>query len=351
MERRDDLLLKTCFLGTVKLAGTLMHGQNNSAVMLAAILANATALPAPHTLDNGVVRVDLDTRGVRAITLQNSPINVTADGWSLSIARSTNEVINCSSAKLSTPKVSAANATHYVLAYRCTPSLAVSLAYALEEKQSFVSKRLSLRWSGATTTLNVSSLTLFDGVGLRRESAPFTDSHVSSSLYGLGDYAAFCRWSAGTSRVGALVTAQNPYLHLAAGGGLVSLRYAPNVAWRAAAGGAGFAADAALLGAHVLTGRTLQPPADPLDVAEQAAMVEAIRAAAAAPLPLISGRTTKVHVGWCENDYQLDIARAADRTEYKRIIDRAAQFGVSHMLFAPRNSDVSCRANNTDAWG
>ena len=39
------------------------------------------------------------------------------------------------------------------------------------------------------------------------------------------------------------------------------------------------------------------------------------------------------------------------RTEYKRIIDRASQLGLSHLLFAPRNSDVSSRQNNSDAWG
>lgn len=36
---------------------------------------------------------------------------------------------------------------------------------------------------------------------------------------------------------------------------------------------------------------------------------------------------------------------------YKRIIDRAAAMGLTSLLFAPRNSDVSCAANNTDAWG
>ena len=59
----------------------------------------------------------------------------------------------------------------------------------------------------------------------------------------------------------------------------------------------------------------------------------------------------KINIAWCENDYQIDIATAAGRAEYKRIIDRAAQFGLTHLLFAPRNSDISDKANNTDAWG
>ena len=52
-----------------------------------------------------------------------------------------------------------------------------------------------------------------------------------------------------------------------------------------------------------------------------------------------------------ENDYQIDIATPEGRAEYKRIIDRAAQFGITSLLFAPQNSDVSSRANNSDAWG
>jgi hypothetical protein len=52
-----------------------------------------------------------------------------------------------------------------------------------------------------------------------------------------------------------------------------------------------------------------------------------------------------------ENDFQLDIADAGNRTIYKRIIDRCHDFGITHVLFAPRNSDVSDRQNNTDAWG
>ena len=48
-----------------------------------------------------------------------------------------------------------------------------------------------------------------------------------------------------------------------------------------------------------------------------------------------------------ENDYQLDISLPEDRESYKRIIDRAAEMGLSHILFAPRNSDVSSMQNNT----
>ena len=70
--------------------------------------------------------------------------------------------------------------------------------------------------------------------------------------------------------------------------------------------------------------------------AEHAAMQRCVRAAIAAPQRASS---VKINVGWCENDFQIDISTAAGRTEYKRIIDRAASLGIESILFAPRNSE------------
>ena len=49
--------------------------------------------------------------------------------------------------------------------------------------------------------------------------------------------------------------------------------------------------------------------------------------------------TVKVNVAWDENDYQIDIASPAGRAEYKRIIDRNAQFGITHIVYEPRNTN------------
>jgi hypothetical protein len=45
-------------------------------------------------------------------------------------------------------------------------------------------------------------------------------------------------------------------------------------------------------------------------------------------------RADRVMVGWCVNDYQIDIATPAGRTEYKRIIDQATAVGARHLLFS-----------------
>jgi hypothetical protein len=59
----------------------------------------------------------------------------------------------------------------------------------------------------------------------------------------------------------------------------------------------------------------------------------------------------RVQVGWDANDYQIDIGTEAGRTEYKRMLKRDGQVGITHAIFAPRNSLQSARANATDAWG
>ena len=37
-------------------------------------------------------------------------------------------------------------------------------------------------------------------------------------------------------------------------------------------------------------------------------------------------------MAWDENDYQIDVGTEDGRTEYKRIIDRNADFGVTHIV-------------------
>ena len=37
--------------------------------------------------------------------------------------------------------------------------------------------------------------------------------------------------------------------------------------------------------------------------------------------------------------------------EYEQLIQRQEQLGITHTIFAPSNSAVSTRANNTDWWG
>jgi hypothetical protein len=61
-------------------------------------------------------------------------------------------------------------------------------------------------------------------------------------------------------------------------------------------------------------------------------------------------KPVNVLVGWCLNDYQIDVATAEGRAEYKRIFDQAAAVGADYVLYAPSNSDVSRRELSVDDW-
>ena len=45
-----------------------------------------------------------------------------------------------------------------------------------------------------------------------------------------------------------------------------------------------------------------------------------------------------------------DISTPDGRTEYQRVMDRAAEMGAAHVLFAPANTAISLRALSTDDW-
>ena len=61
-------------------------------------------------------------------------------------------------------------------------------------------------------------------------------------------------------------------------------------------------------------------------------------------------RPLDIMVGWCVNDYQIDVAGADGRAEYKRIVDRAADLGAQFLLYAPSNTALSRREASLDDW-
>ena len=84
-----------------------------------------------------------------------------------------------------------------------------------------------------------------------------------------------------------------------------------------------------------------------LDMAEFDAMTQCVSAFAL----YRPERSLRVHVPWCENDYQIDVAKSEGRTQWKRILDQCAAVGVEHSLFTPANSELAPLQDNADAWG
>jgi hypothetical protein len=163
---------------------------------------------------------------------------------------------------------------------------------------------------------------------------------------------------------GAFFTLQNAFLKWEHKVSEVALGYEADMEWRAAYGP--FASDRVCIGLYPLAWGGSEMPmrnlaewkyvGDPeqafagiptLDRMDFDAMTRCVSAF----VPSLPDKSLRVHVPWCENDYQIDVATPAGRAEWKRILDQCAAVGVEHALFTPANSEVAPIKDNSDAWG
>ncbi len=175
-----------------------------------------------------------------------------------------------------------------------------------------------------------------------------------------GRYGKILRYS--DQKTGSFFLIQNPYTQYSFEDGMIDGEYTAEMLWDLSTGA--FVTDRACLGLYNLTGNTSRHDilhewsytADPetfvnegirMDYAE----IRAITDCASAFVMIDPKKSTKVHIGWCENDYQIDVAKPEGRKEYLRIIDQAAAVGCENVLFTPNNSVYGPLENNRDAWG
>lgn len=226
----------------------------------------------------------------------------------------------------------------------------VRVTYELQHTWHFVSKRLAI--TGPGDGFHVDSVTVWDA---RLRNAP-RDVYVPASTHQnlqTADYGAALRFAGNR---GLLAVVQNPFLHVAHAGTEFSITYAPDMDWRPSYGP--FESDRGLLAAYRLTGTLLAAAMRPewqmdstavapgMDLAERDAFTDMVRAFLIDP----PTKPINVFVGWTANDYQIDVATPAGRTEYKRLLDRAAQMGAEYALYAPSNSALARRDSSVDDW-
>ncbi|MEN6311252.1 MAG: hypothetical protein ABFD80_06900, partial [Acidobacteriota bacterium] len=154
---------------------------------------------------------------------------------------------------------------------------------------------------------------------------------------------------------------QNPFMTWKRDGRRVAASYAPDMDWNPDDGP--FASDRLCLGLYELGGVRFPAKAAPewafvadygkfvaggpsIDANEVNALTECVRAF----LRYYPARV-RVHIPWCENDYQIDVGTLEGVEEYKRIIDRAAELGANYLLYTPANSQLSSLEENADEWG
>jgi hypothetical protein len=298
-----------------------------------------------QTLANGLIRAEFGPRGLTAITdLVNARTHrLRGDDFALTIDQQPYE-----SRTLAAPARRTVR-DGVVYHYRAAP-FAIDVSYELKPGWRFVSKQISVTADAARTFI-LNDVTLFRETLTEAPLDVFTPSSARPSL-GTLDYGAALRFADHRSL---LLVAQNPFLRFALERAEATLRYAPDMEWKTGYGA--FTSDRGLIAPVRLSGRRLparmipewRPAGDSLpglDEAEVAAFTGMVRSLfiyePAAPL--------NVFVGWCANDYQIDVGTPEGRAEYRRVFDQAAASGAQYVLYAPSNSSLSRREESVDDW-
>ena len=227
----------------------------------------------------------------------------------------------------------------------------ITVIYELKQGWRFIGKKLTISCEGKDE-FRIGSVEVFR--------AKLINQVANELLIHRGSQGALLRLDeSNNSGYGIFLLIQNPFMNWVFNDQKISMSYQADMEWKASYGT--FESDMACIGPYKLTGTkfpirpvpewqyTTNPPTtnNTIDIAEIEAMQDCVR-------KFLTFQTTKsirIDVGWCNNDYQIDVGTPEGISEYKRIIDRAADLGCQYVLYAPRNSQVSNHSENHDAWG
>ena len=316
-------------------------------ILISALLAVRPVDAAPPvTLANGTVTARFGDRGLESIAdpAAGAPYRFTRDGFGVTIDGKTFD-----SAALPAPaRTRAADRVTY--AWTAGP-YRLRVVYELQPGWRFVSKQIVID-AAPKPRLHVDAVTVFRSALDEPIAATFVPKSPRPSL-GTGDYGIALRLA---DARGLLAVAQNPFLHAERDGQAFTLAYQPDMDWSLDNGP--FAADRGLLAPYRLTGRTIPAAmqaewtmaaadtAPGMDEGEVDAFTDMVRAF----LLVKAEQPIDVFVGWTANDYQIDVGTPQGRTEYKRLLDRAADVGAEYVLYAPSDSALARREESVDDW-
>jgi hypothetical protein len=324
----------------------------------ALLLPDKDALPKPQnstdnnlTLHNKFLEVNFDKQGLLSITdkLNSHTLLFHNDSASITVNDYTLDTVNADPVKIEKE----GNSLSYTSTFN---GHSLKVIYELKPGWSFVSKQLIFDPQKQSEVYHVNQVTVMKTT---------LGNTVSQEhrIYG-GSRGAFLRIgdASSSSSFGMLLTLQNPMVIWSLQNNEAIVSYTPDMDWKTEYGS--FETDRAIIAPYALSGteypmgdipewqHTPDPDAvgmkgEKVDMAE----VDSFAAAVRAFMVVHPSKTTSIHVGWTENDYQIDCGTEAGRTEYKRIIDRVSQLGIKNILYAPADSQVSSLDQNTDAWG
>ena len=315
------------------------------AAVVCLLPVSATAAGRNVTLTNGRVAAEFGERGLVSLSGPDAAASLrfAQDDFAITLGGASYE-----SGALPTP-VRVATKDRVTYTWAAAPYRLV-VVYDLASDWRFVSKQVTVEGGGAP--YRVTDVAVFQSRLAEPIASHFMPKSARPTL-GTGDYGACLRLDAVR---GLLAVVQNPFLESRRDGQAFSIRYKPDVEWNPADGA--FASDRGLLALYRPAGRVLPErmlpewkmgPLDAapgMDEAEVAAFTDMVRAFTLSK----PQRPVNVMVPWCLNDYQIDIATPEGRSEYKRVIEAAAELGADYAIFAPTNSDLARREDSTDDW-
>lgn len=315
------------------------------------VLLAITTAPVPaqraggDVLTNRHLRVEFGPRGLTAIVAGGHTYRFPSDDFTLAVSGQSFD-----SRALPSPARTISKDT---VTYAWTAGdYRLQVTYELRPEWAFVSKQIAIA-SAPSPGYRVEDVQLFNAT----LGEPIRDVYVPKSprpSLQTGDYGGALRLDGAR---GLLAVVQNPFLEFARDGQAFSIRYRPAIDWRMEYGP--FVSDRGLLAPYALTGRVnpdrMIPewrlaPDQSIGPGMDDAEIEAFTGMVRAFLLYKPEKPLTLMVGWCANDYQIDIALPEGRAEYTRIIDRAAELGADHLLFAPSNSALSRREESRDDW-
>lgn len=323
-----------------------MHLKSLAAWIMVMPLLAASADAAAHRLANGKVTAEFDDGGLVRLSAAGvgDALDFVGDACTVRID---GKALDVSGLAASGVRAEPESVTY---AYDAG-NMKLEVVYQLKPGWGFLSKQLRV--------------TLPEGAVARvEEVVPFRaglKTPVAKEIMGSrATGAVFLRLGSGNSS--AFIAQQNPFLVWKHEGGKLQAGYEPAMEWRAAYGA--YESDRVCIGLAARTGveyplrnlgewKHVEDPARALDGLPMLDLAEfdAMRDCVAAFNLFRPEKSVRVHVPWCENDYQIDVGTEAGRAEWKHIIDQCAATGVEHTLFTPANSVVAPLSGNVDAWG
>lgn len=326
------------------------------ALFSACLSLDALAAQVTATIANDAVRAEFGERGLRAVIEQRARgavRRVTSDEFSFSI--------NAESLISEEMKTTLLEKKADKVRYRYENSrFGFDVIYELRPGWRFVSKQIVVT-KAPTERFHVRRveafrLTLEDDIADMHVPGTYVPHYrpVHRPQPPTGDYGAFVRFP---NSQGLFLTVQNPFLTVHRQGKQVSISYEPEMDWQQTYGN--FSSDRGCLGLYQLSGRRLpsrmttewELPAESknpsgFDQAEIDAFTDCVRAFLMKP-PV---QPARVEVGWTLNDYQIDVATAEGREQYKRVIDSTADLGLTHIVYTPANSKLARPEEDSDDW-